>query len=340
MKNIILIISIIAAFTSCDRMLLGDAVEHTPENVFNTFWTDLDEYYGLFQVKHINWDSVRQVYEPQIRAEMTDEELYHVLTEMLGILNDCHVNLFPSNPNLPMYQSGILGRIDTLGDFDLEMIKTNYLPSFQETYNGSIYGFLDDEIGYVHIAGFGDYSNNLDNAWDDILNEMKDTKGMIIDIRGGYGGEDLAGQIIGSRFADQNHLYMKTRIKNGAGENDFTPFQDWYLEPSGDFQYTKPVIILTHRGTLSARETFGLAMKALPNTTFLGDTTAGGFSNIMIRDLPNGWGYVFSMGDWRDGEGVSHETIGLIPDEVILNESFDIRNGTDKVLEEAISKLQ
>lgn len=340
MKNIILILSIIATFASCDKMLLGEPVENTPENVFNTFWTDLNEYYGLFEVKNIDWDSVRQVYEPQIRAEMTENELYDILTEMLAILDDCHVGLYPSNPSLPSFQSGILGRIDTLGDFDLEMIKTNYLPSYEEAYDGSIYGFIDNEIGYVHIAGFGDYSNSLDNSWDEILNKFKDTKGIIIDIRGGYGGEDLAGQIIGNRFADQSRLYMKTRVKNGSGKDDFTPFQDWYLEPSGDFQYTKPVVVLTHRATLSARETFGLAMKALPNTTFLGDTTAGGFSNIMIRDLPNGWGYAFSMGDWRDGEGVSHETIGLIPDEVILNQSFEIRNGIDKVLEEAILRLQ
>ena len=72
---------------------------------------------------------------------------------------------------------------------------------------------------------------------------------------------------------------------------------------------------------------FSLAIKSFPHVTQVGDTTTGAFSDAIGRQLPNGWGYSLSIGDYRNAQGVSHEGVGLTPDVVVRNTSEDIENG-------------
>jgi carboxyl-terminal processing protease len=336
----ILFIPLLLLFTSCDKILLEEEAPNDPVSNFEVLWNEFDAKYGLFKTKHINWDSVYAVYRPQVSSQTSYAELYAVLTEMLGLLNDNHVGLLPtSDSKLPFFQSGILGKMDTINDFDLGILKSSYLtnPKFEDPF--FTYGILADNIGYLHIEGFSDLPKYLRKPMDNVLSHVKDTKALIIDVRGGYGGEDIAGQYIAGRFTDKTIPYMKSRVKSGPGKNDFTDFQNWEITPEGDFQYTKPVVLLTHRFTISARETFCLAMKVLHQVTHVGDTTSGAFSNQINRELPNGWGYSISIGQWLDAAGTSHEGVGLAPDVVIQNKKQDVLNGKDEALEEAMSIL-
>lgn len=327
-------------FSSCDKMLLEDEIPNNPVANFESLWNEFDAKYGLFQVKNIDWDSVCTVYHPQINKFSSDDDLYNVLTNMIELLNDNHVALVPTDPKYQFFQSGILGKMDSISDFDLNIIKTNYLinPKFEDPF--FTYGLLPNNIGYIHVEGFSDLPKNLKKPMGNILNNLKETNGIVIDVRGGYGGEDLAGQYIAGCFTDKTTLYMKTRVKSGAGKNDFTEFENWSIKPEGDSQYLKPIVVLTHRFTISARETFCLAMKVLPQVTFVGDTTSGAFSNQINRELPNGWGYSLSIGQWVDAHNISYEGIGLAPNALVQNRKQDIINGKDEALEEAIKILK
>jgi len=325
---------------SCDKVFLPEELPNNPKANFEALWGEFNNKYGLFQTKSIDWDSVYRIYEPRLSLNSTDSELYEVLVEMLSGLNDSHVALLPSDDRFPFYQSGALGKLDEVADFNLDVIKNNYLKEAKFADPFFTYGMLDDSIGYIHIEGFSDLPKFLEKPMDEVLQALNETKGIVIDVRGGYGGEDLAGQYIAGRFADQSKTYMKTRIKSGPGYDDFTAFESWELAPSGDFQYLNPIVILTHRFTISARETFCLPMRVLPQTTFVGDTTAGAFSNQINRELPNGWGYSLSIGDWRDAEGISYEGKGLVPDILVRNKKEDLLAGKDEVLEKAINLLQ
>ena len=340
MKVTCLTILVAILFSSCDNMLLEKEMPNNPVENFNALWNEFDAKYGLFQVKNIDWDSVYTIYRPQIDEYSSDDELYNVLTGMLEILNDNHVALVPTNPKYPFFQSGILGKMDSINDFDLNIIKTNYLtnPKFEDPF--FTYGLLSNNVGYIHIEGFSDLPKNLKKPMNIILNSLKETNGIVIDVRGGYGGEDIAGQFIAGCFTNNTIPYMKTRVKSGPGINDFTEFENWSIKPEGDFQYLKPIVVLTHRFTISARETFCLAMKVLPQVTFVGDTTSGAFSNQINRELPNGWGYSISIGQWVDANEVCYEGIGLAPDIVIQNKKQDVINGIDKTLEKAIEILK
>jgi len=173
-----------------------------------------------------------------------------------------------------------------------------------------------------------------------VLEALKETKGLVIDVRGGYGGEDVAGKFIAGHFTTKSYPYMKTKVKSGPGEEDFTPVETWRVEKEGDEQYLKPIVVLTHRFTISARETFCLAMRPLEQVSFVGDTTAGAFSNQINREMPNGWGYSLSIGEWTDAGGNSFEGIGIHPDVLVQNQEEDLLKGTDKALEAAMDLLK
>ena len=343
MKNtIIIIVTFFILFLSsaCEKHVFG--LEHTNDPIgnFNALWEEYHELYGLFRLKGVDWVALRSEYRPRITDETTNTELYGVLVEMLDELNDGHVGLIPVGTNLPSYFGGTFGSLDTMQDFDLDLLTESYLPNPQETDFAMRYDFVADKIGYVHINSFADGERTFDKEVGQVLDFFQDADALIIDVRGAGGGEDIAGKIIASHFTDQERLYMTTSIKNGPGPEDFTTPEEWFIRPRGDRQFLKPVVLLTNRFTISARETFCLAMMTLPQVTMVGDTTAGAFSNQINREMPNGWGYSISIGEWRTSDGQSFEGQGIPPQVLVRNKREDVLNGEDEALEKAIELLQ
>ena len=62
---------------------------------FNIVWTTVNEKH--FDPSHggVDWDKVRQQYEPRAAAAKTDAEFYGVLRQMLGELRQSHFNIIP-----------------------------------------------------------------------------------------------------------------------------------------------------------------------------------------------------------------------------------------------------
>lgn len=340
MKKIIVLLFIcpilLLLSTACQKEIFGLTYDDTQVGNFEALWNEFDQLYGLFEVRGVDWDEVYATYRPQINNDLSDLELFELFVEMLSNLDDGHVGLISTNPDFPTYTGGPPNEFD----FEFDILKDNYLPNSKENKVQMTYGFVEEGIGYVYILHFGEAGNLLKKEMEKLLDFFKDAKGLIIDIRNGFGGEDIAGKLIASHFTNQKRLYMTTSIKNGPGENDFTTPEKWYLDPMGDVPFTKPIAVLTNRVTISARESFLLAMKALPQVVTVGDTTNGAFANAINRDLPNGWGYSMSIGDWRAADGTSYEGIGVPPDVLVENETAAVLEGRDEALERAIALLK
>lgn len=337
---ICIFLPVFALAVSCDKMLLTEEQPDNPVSNFEVLWKEFDEKYALFGIKDIDWDEQYAVHRPQLESNSTDEALYAVLCSMLDRLNDNHVGLLPTNPELPLYMSGIMGEMDSITDFDLEIIRENYLSEsgFEDPF--FTYGYVTPDIGYIYIEGVSDMPGNLRKPMENLMERFRDSRALILDVRGGWGGEDLASQFIAGHFTQDRQLFMKTRIKDGPAENDYTDWEEWYVEPKGGIPYTRPVVVLTNRFTISAKEVFCLAMRKLPHVTFVGDTTAGSFSNQINRELPNGWGYSISIGQWVDEQENSYEGKGLAPGITVSNKKQDVLNGVDQALEQAIALLK
>lgn len=202
-----------------------------------------------------------------------------------------------------------------------------------------VYGKLTGNIGYVFFVDLGQNPGFYEKAMDDALTALADTKGLIVDVRNLGGGLDRSSQYVAGRFAQARQLFMTTRFRNGPKHTDFTAPTEWYVAPTGKHQYTKPVVLLTNRLTQSAGETFALAMNQNTTVTQLGNTTFGIFSNNPKRELPNGWIYSVSSGDFRAADGKSYEGIGVAPTIRVTNTKEDIAAGRDKVLEAALAQF-
>ncbi|MFN7116310.1 MAG: S41 family peptidase [Saprospiraceae bacterium] len=326
--------------SSCQKPTIAQEV-NTPINNFELLWKDFDQYYGMFAVKGIDWDSMYAVYRPQVNDQMTEQEFYTVITQLLTPLQDNHVSLIPTNSNLPRWSNDLengLPKYDHL--WSLDLLKSKYLKGFRE-FGPIGYGWMQSRnIGYLHLSGFDGSSKEYAAVLDEAFAAFKNAEGLVLDIRDCPGGFDPTAQYVAGRFAKQRALYMSTRKRNGPRHTDFTEKTEWYVLPTGSSQFTKPITLLTTRFTQSAGETFTLAMQTLDHVTIVGDTTSGAFSDNIYRDLYNGWMFSISVGDYRAADGRSYEGIGIAPDVRSINTRANVLNGQDQVLEKALEIMQ
>ena len=307
-----------------------------PEKNFEQLWQTFDRNYALFGAKRIDWDALFRVYRPRVTPQTTDDQLFDIMTGLLGHLNDNHVRLISQSRG---YQSGILGQMK-MEDFSLTLIKEKYLRNrFQTRVNGMFnFGWLAEGIGYFHFRNFGRLEETQ-SAIDEIIRAFKDARAVVIDVRSNGGGDDRAGKLIADRFADRKRLYMTTQIRNGPRHEDFTAPKYWYVEPGGPAQFTRPVVLLTHRFSVSAAENFTLAMRVLPRVTIIGDATSGVFADVYSDRLPNGWEFTVPFKLFKDPQEFCWEGIGVPADIRQINLRQDVEQQRDRVVELAIAFL-
>jgi C-terminal processing protease CtpA/Prc len=261
------------------------------------------------------------------------------MSSLLSVLKDGHVNLYTTYGNYS-YTGWFAGHpADFLG---LDVIKTYLSSDYGVTAGGYMYyGKISTDLGYIYIGPnlMGD-NNTWSEAIDTIIDSLKDTKGIIVDIRNNGGGSDNLGIDVASRFADRQRTfaYYKFRIMglNHAAFTDYTPFT---IAPAGIRQYTKPVALLTNRHCFSSAEETILMFKSFPNVISIGDTSGGGSGNPVILQLPNGWSYWVSRWIEYTADKKTFEGIGLAPDIPINISAADSLASRDAVLERAILEL-
>lgn len=336
---------IVLFLSGCSEELVGTDVANTPISNFEYFWKAFNTRYGLFEVKNIDWNRLYDIYRPQVTNSTTDQELYEIFKKMINELNDNHVNLYPTTGSLPVYPGGLLRVVDgkvlitkVQEDYDFEIVKHS-LSNFRSHTSGLSTGTLSDDIAYLNIKGTDSRKTTI-KAMNEIIATISSAKALVIDIRGFYGGDDAITQLVAGHFTSEKKLYMITRKRNGPKQSDFTDPEYWYVSPQGNSQFTKPIILLTSRFSQSTAETFALAMNELENVRLLGDTTAGSYSDNPTSELPNGWMFSFSVGDFRAADGKSYEGIGTAPDLWMVNTKDDLFAGKDRVLEKAIELLR
>ena len=319
--------------------MIVDSTLSPPERHFEELWKTYDQNYALFGAKRIDWDLLHAVYRPKVTAKTTDSQLFDILGAMLANLNDYHVALVTTDKPPRVARSGMVSEMN-IDDFSLDVIADHYITgNFYAACEGVFtFGWLPDSIGYFHFSRFSDLVAS-EAAIDTILEKFVGAKGIICDVRLNGGGDDRVGRLIANRFADRRRLYMKTFTRDGPAHDDFTPVKYWYLYPDGPRQFTGPVILLTHRHSVSAAENFALAMRTLPNVTVVGDMTAGVFADVYADTLDNGWSFRVPYKLFVDYNDNCWEGIGVPVDVRQTNTRADLDSGHDRVLALAIDMI-
>lgn len=328
----------------CENLFLGEDEPNDPVNNFEIFWHDFDQHYGLFLARGWNWDSIYNVYRPQVTAQTTDLELFHVFRNMILYLDESHTFIY--NPAQRwFFRSGSEENRIVMPQFSIELVKNKYIENYHPIPNAGpddggtyIYGKVKNkDIGYIYLYGLKAPDENF---LDFVIDKIGGQKAIILDLRNNYGGFLFMAEAIAGRFADGEHFIYTIQERNGLNHADFTDKKKVYTLTKGREHFSKPLIVLTDKMTVSAAEHLLLYLKSFSQVTQIGDTTQGDFSHVsMRRFLPNGVQYQYSIMMCLLPDGRSLDGIGHAPDIQIRNSLADILAGNDLVFEKALVYL-
>lgn len=330
-----MISALFIGIVSCEG-LFSEQPSNDPEAIFENLWTTFQQEYAPFEERNVDWELEYSRFRPLVNSTSSDEELFAIISDLLETLDDGHVSL--TAPGKEIYFANRIRR-EKIEDglFDLEVIQNNYLENIRTDEDQNyVYGKIKNEnIGYIFFDNVG---NNFFQM-NDFLNEFENADGLIIDLRHNQGGDfTFAFSEIG-RLTDQRRFVFKSKTKNGVGADDFTPWFDWFLDPSGDY-LDIPIVVLTDRYTISAGERAVMAFMTIPNAITLGDTTNGAHGTMIGRELANGWFYSLVPQKVELFDGKTYEGIGLAPDVYFKNKLEDVVQGKDETLEMAVGRIK
>lgn len=320
--------------SGCDSLFLEQPTAD-PEAVFESLWKTFDESAGNLEERHIDWHALYAQYRPRIHPGTSDAELYGVLTELLAHVDDSHV--FLTAPGRPYFNANRVYRENIDRDLlDLGLVREHYLEDGFRDGRNYLYGLIRGSgTAYIHL---GTINSATMARFSEMLDAYPDAPGYIVDLRQNDGGNHTFAFDAMGRFTDRERFVFRSRTRNGPGREDYTPWHDWHLKPSGRF-IDRPIAVLTDRYTPSAAERMVMAFRTLPNATVMGDTTNGTFGTKIPRELANGWYFAVSVQKVQMFDGQSYEGIGLAPDVHVVNDRDEMMAGRDRVLETAVSQL-
>ena len=313
-----------------------DEYDDTPQGNFEALWKIIDEHYCFLDYKQheygLDWQQIYNKYRVRVQGQLTDLQLFEVLTQMLGELRDGHVNLSTSY-DYGRYWSWFENYPANVSDTLLR----RYMGTDYKIASGLRYRILDDNIGYIRYESFSSPigEGNIDEA----LMYMMLCQGLIIDIRGNGGGDLTYAELLAARFCKEKTLVGYTQHKTGKGHSDFSSLEPQYIEPSSNIRWTKPVVVLTNRQVFSAANEFTMYMKAMPMVKVVGDHTGGGAGMPFSSSLPNGWVVRFSAIPTYDAQRQSTE-FGIDPDYYVSLSDEDVLKGRDTIIEFARQLLR
>lgn len=306
------------------------------------------DYYLSFDLKQADWVSISQQATARVSSDSSDEDLLDALYEMITPLADAHVHIsseelgiasvngkpvlverliaeYASQNGLALplpasHQEGVSSYIENQLELYVDIILSYAADEtdLRSGANGQLIWYQTEDIAYLQINAMTEFSADADDnaaelaaleeALDHCLEDIQDSAGLIVDVRTNNGGQDFLSMAIASRFVSTEQLAFSKQARQG---NDKAELQYAYIQPRGDFQYLKPVVLLTSTSTVSAAEVFTLIMRSLPQVTVVGEATQGALSNTLERKLPNGFSFSLSNefyysteGEWFEGSGI------------------------------------
>ena len=328
LKKIFIAIIATASLTACVE---EEEYSNSARGNFEALWSIIDERYCFFDEAGkefgLNWNEVYERYRPMADTCSSNARLFDLLGDMLRELRDGHVNL-SSIYGTSYYWDWQLGYPANFSD----TLQRNYLGNDFRLTNGIKYKELADSIGYVYVESFAG-SFGTDNLSVMLMN-LRNTKGMILDIRNKGGGKLTSAEKLAGAFTDKRVHCGYIKHKTGKGHNDFSSPEELYLEPSKGAVWLRPVVLLTNRGVYSAANHFVILMRELPHVAVMGDRTGGGSGLPMNSTLPNGWNVRYSACPILDAQGRNTE-FGIEPDIKAELTAEDWNSGRDTMIESA-----
>ena len=187
---------------------------------------------------------------------------------------------------------------------------------------------MNNGIGYIKISSF--IGVNVAEHFLQALEQTKNSKGLIIDLRGNTGGLLPNALLIASLFIPNGEI-VSVVDRNGS------------IMPLNAQRQTlivdKPTVILVDGATASASEILSGALSDYGIDTLVGHKTYGKGMIQKIYPLPNRTGLNLTIAKYLTPKGTDINKVGIVPDYKIEYTYKDHLNHKDPQLEKAKSIL-
>lgn len=180
--------------------------------------------------------------------------------------------------------------------------------------------YQDGEIGYLRVDTFG-FVDDLERL-DAALNEVMDTEGLMIDLRGNGGGFPTVSEGLFARLIEEDYPSFEMIDVDGNLHRELE------MEPRGE-TYDGDVALLVDGGTYSASNFFAHRIEYHDRGVMVGDETGGGAASPAnsAQLVPGVW-FQVSTNVVYDPEG-NHAESGFEP--AIDVDIEDFEEGDDEV---------
>lgn len=344
---------------------------------FDIFWKKMESRYSFWDIDTTNWDLVYLRYKPlfdslDINKESDNRQAFQYFSEMAAPLLDKHFSITFSNSFLsnfiiyPSYEEKHRAGFFPVSylAIDTTYLDTDYSFGNDErtVINGkpayAVCGTIGREIiyfscNYFHLYDY--YTSSQGNAIRPVLNQLfnllsrHDLKGIILDLRNNPGGDIQDLNFLVGHLTTVKHAFGFSKYKIGNSPLDFTPWMESFINPvSGAVDFKKSKIVLTDRYSASLSELVTMAVRSLPNSIVVGDTTWGATAFIADDALYNAGSFevkdfmkvTAASGAFRYVNNVVYEGVGFPPDIQIPYVSTPPNSRKDASLEKAIEIIK
>ncbi len=294
-------------------------------------WKTFDaEYAGFTLLPKLDWGRAGAEARKRIERAETLFDAAAVISEMLCSLEDRHVWVRAGEEGIP----GFARPREPNANWDAIVKEFGPLrPAGQDLQWGR-----KGAVGYLAVSGLSD--PKLPDEFDAALESLKDTKGLVVDLRFNGGGDEILAQKVAGRFADRERVYSVNRYRSGPGHDDLGEKLERIFPPRGPWRYERPVVVLWGRVTLSSAESLALMFAQCPQVTTMGEPSGGSSGNP--RPLALSCGITVNLPRWLDMDPAGNpiEHVGVKPEKPVAADPRELKAGRDPVLQAALKRFQ
>jgi C-terminal processing protease CtpA/Prc len=223
---------------------------------------------------------------------------------------------------------------------------------------------LEGNIGYIQLNSFmGGYTDTINSVFNSCLPQLRNCKGLIIDVRGNRGGSDAAWENMAYHLMPETEFSVPakyfSRINIAAyknwGQNRPHPQLKAYYEGTSmdeiahsayqnkladSLKVHQPLIVVSGYHVGSAAEDFVLLMKDMGRATIVGEPTVGCMGEPMFLPLPDNFELVICVKKYVRQDGSQPNNTGILPDIEVKRDYNAYQKGKDNILERAAEELK
>lgn len=189
---------------------------------------------------------------------------------------------------------------------------------------------LESGIGYISVSSF---RAPVSDKFRDALLKLKNTSGLIIDLRYNGGGNISEVLRMAGFLLNDEYPFGKYLRRDGDEKQKLRGF---YAGVKGGQIYSAPVVVLVSKYSASGSELFSSSLQEFGRAKIIGSQTCGCLLGISRFYSMKGGGelHISDIG-FLSAKGKIYEKIGVTPDKTVELKINDLRNNVDVGINEA-----